>query len=206
MSIEIQQKSSSGLRLVPLETVMLSNRRIFVEGVINAQSASEFFKKILYFNDEDPSRPVDIFFNSMGGEINSGLLMYDVMQSSPAPIRTYCMGMAYSMAAILFVAGAPGQRYMLQDSKLMLHEPLIANFLEGGTTSSIKRISDDLNQVKRKLNHILSIHTGKPLKQIEKMIGGDKDRFFNYEESIEFGLCDGIFGINDVMKGRYSNG
>lgn len=110
------------------------------------------------------------------------------------------------MAAILFVAGAPGQRYMLQDSKLMLHEPLITNLLGGGTTSSIKRISDDLSQVKKKLNHILAIHTGKTEKQIEKMIGGDKDRFFNYEESIEFGLCDGIFGINDVMKGRYSNG
>lgn len=206
MTIEIQQKTSNGLRLVPLETVMLSNRRIFVDRVIDTQAANDFFKQILYFNDEDSAQPIDVFFNSMGGEINSGLLMYDAMQSSCVPIRTYCMGMAYSMAAILFVAGAPGQRYMLQDSKLMLHEPLITNLLGGGTTSSIKRISDDLNQVKKKLNHILAIHTGKTEKQIEKMIGGDKDRFFNYEESIEFGLCDGVFGINDVMKGRYSNG
>ena len=90
--MNIQVKSSNGITLMPLQTRLLASRKIFVESDITAESACEFMKQILYLNQEDSKKPIDVLINSMGGEINSGLLMYDIIQSSKAPIRMFCMG------------------------------------------------------------------------------------------------------------------
>lgn len=190
-------KSSNGITPVPADSRLLSQRRVFIEGEINAESALEFSKKILLLNDEDRQKPIDVLINSPGGEINSGMLMYDVIQASPAPIRMFCIGRAYSMGAVLFACGGHG-RYMLPHGELMLHEPLLGNQV-GGNSSSIKSISDNLLATKRKMNRILARHTGKSEEEVEKATS--YDHYFTPEESIDFGLCDEIVSFDRLMEG-----
>jgi len=195
--MNIQIKSSNGITLMPLETRLLASRKVFIEGEITAGTACEFVKQVLHLNQEDGRTPIDILINSPGGEINSGMLMYDVIQSSKAPIRLFCMGKAYSMAALLFASGAKGSRNMLPHSELMLHEPLLGERI-GGSSSSLKSISDSLQETKQKMNRILARHTGKSEDEVEKATGFD--HYFSPEESIAFGLCDEIIGFGRVME------
>lgn len=194
--MDIQVKSSNGITLVPIESQLMSNRKIFIEGEIDTNSACEFIKKVMYLNHESAQKPIDVLINTHGGEINSGLLIYDVIQSSCAPIRMFCIGKAYSMGAVLFACGNHG-RYMLPHAELMIHEPLLGNRV-GGNSSSIKSISDSLLETKEKLNQILAKHTGKSKKEIEQATS--YDHFFSPEESISFGLCDKIIDFDKVVE------
>ena len=194
--MHVQVKSSSGISLVPMETRLLADRKIFIEGEISAETACSFVKQVLYLNREDEKRPIDVLINTVGGEINAGMLMYDAIQSSLAPIRMFCIGSAYSMGAVLFASGGHG-RYMLPHSELMLHEPLLGSRV-GGSSSSIRSISDSLMETKRKMNQILAQHTGKTEEEVEKATA--YDHFFSPQESIEFGLCDAVVGLDKVLE------
>lgn len=195
--MNVQVKSSNGIALIPIETRLMANRQIFVEGEIDSERACEFAKKVLLLNHEDNQRPIDVLINSPGGEINAGLLMYDVIQASKAPIRLFCMGRAYSMSAVLFACGNHG-RYMLPHGELMIHEPLLGNRV-GGNSSSIRSISDSLLETKKKMNWILAKHTGKTEEEVEEATGFD--HYFSPEESVEFGLCDEIVGFDKIVEG-----
>lgn len=194
MNVEV--KSSSGITLVSLESRLFSKRKIFLEGEIESDSACEFIKKILLLSQEDSHSPIDVLINSQGGEINSGLLIYDVIQSSSTPIRMFCIGKAYSMGALLFACGNHG-RYMLPNAELMIHEPRLVSRV-GGTSSSIKSISDSLLDTKEKINQILVKHTGRTMEEIEQVTR--YDHFFSAEESISFGLCDEVIGFSKIME------
>ena len=175
----------------------MAKRKVFIEGEINAEKACEFVKQVMLLNAEDSQQPIDVLINSPGGEINSGMLMYDVIQASKAPIRMYCIGKAYSMGAVLFASGNNG-RYMLPHGELMIHEPLLGSRV-GGNSSSIKSISDSLLETKRKMNQILAKHTGKSEEEVEEATSFD--HYFSPEESIAFGLCDQIVGFDKIMEG-----
>ena len=190
-------KSSNGITQVSADSKLLSQRKVFIEGEITSEAACEFIKKVMVLNGEDSSKPIDVLINSPGGEINSGMVMYDVIQASKAPIRMFCIGRAYSMGAVLFACGNHG-RYMLQHSELMLHEPLLGNRV-GGNSSSIKSISESLLETKRKMNQILSKHTGKSEEEVEKATS--YDHYYSPEESKEFGLCDQIVDFSMIMEG-----
>lgn len=190
-------KSANGINQVSGDTKLLSQRKVFIEGEINSESACEFIKKIMILNSENSEEFIDVLVNSPGGEINSGMLMYDCIQDSKAPIRLFCIGRAYSMGAVLFASGNHG-RYMLPHSELMLHEPLLGNRV-AGNSSSIKSISESLLETKNKMNKILAKHTGKSEDEVEKATSFD--HYFNPEESKEFGLCDEIVGFNKIMEG-----
>ena len=195
--MNVQVKSSNGITLVPVDSKLMANRKIFIEGEIDAEKACEFVKEVMLLNGEDSQSPIHVLINSPGGEINSGMLMYDVIQASKAPIRMFCIGRAYSMGAVLFACGNHG-RYMLPHGELMIHEPLLGNRV-GGNSSSIKSISDSLLETKRKMNQILAKHTGKSEEEVEKATGFD--HYFSPEESVEFGLCDQIVGFDKIMEG-----
>ena len=188
-------KSSSGITQVSADSKLLSQRKVFIEGEISSESACEFIKKILILNEEDTDKPIDVLINSPGGEINSGMAIYDVIQASKAPIRMFCIGRAYSMGAVLFSSGNHG-RYMLPHSELMLHEPLLGNRVSGNS-SSIQSISESLLETKRRMNQILARHTGKSEEEVEKATS--YDHYYSPEESREFGLCDEIVDFNKIM-------
>lgn len=191
-----QIRSAGGMHLVPIQTVHLDKRRVFVEGQITMESACAFADQIMLLCDQS-HEPIHVFINSPGGEVKAGLLMYDVIQSSPAPIRMYCRGVAYSMAALLFACGNHG-RYLLPNSELMLHEPLLTSGVQG-SASSIKSISEGILAVREKLNGILAVHTGKTPEEIGEATA--YDHFFSAEESIAFGLADEIVGYDRMMGG-----
>lgn len=189
-------KSSSGITQISADSKLLSQRKVFIEGEISSESACEFIKKILILNEEDTDKPIDVLINSPGGEINSGMAIYDVIQASKAPIRMFCIGRAYSMGAVLFSSGNHG-RYMLPHSELMLHEPLLGNRVSGNS-SSIQSISESLLETKRRMNQILARHTGKSEEEVEKATS--YDHYYSPEESREFGLCDEIVDFNKIME------
>ena len=189
-------KSSSGITQVSADSKLLSQRKVFIEGEISSESACEFIKKILILNEEDTDKPIDVLINSPGGEINSGMAIYDVIQASKAPIRMFCIGRAYSMGAVLFSSGNHG-RYMLPHSELILHEPLLGNRVSGNS-SSIQSISESLLETKRRMNQILARHTGKSEEEVEKATS--YDHYYSPEESREFGLCDEIVDFNKIME------
>ena len=193
--MDIQVKSSNGITLVPLETRLLAQRRILISGEIDSESACIFMQQVMLLVSEDPNKPIDVLVNSPGGEINAGLLMYDIIQSSKVPIRMFCTGRAYSMGAVLFASGNHG-RYMLPHSELMIHEPLLGGRV-GGTSSSIKSISDSLMESRKMLNGILAAHTGRTVEEIDEATA--YDHYFNPEESVEFGLCDKICAFDCLL-------
>ena len=183
-------RTSGGITLIPMETRHLSKRRIHLRGKIDMESACAFLDQFLLLQDESPTDPIDILISSQGGEIQAGLMIYDLIRTSGVPVRTYCMGTAYSMAAVLFAAGTDG-RFMLPHSKLMLHEPLINQGI-GGNVTSFRAVSEELISVRDLLNGILSELTGKTAKEIEE--ASSYDHYFTAQESIDFGLADQIVG------------
>ena len=194
--MNIIEKSSNGIYQVSTDAKLMSNRKVFIEGEINAETACEFVKKIMILNMQDPNRPIDLFINTPGGCINSGMLYYDVIQASIAPIRTFCIGRAYSMGAVLLACGNHG-RYILPHGEVMIHEPLLGNCV-GGNSSSIRSISESLLETKRKMNQILAKHTGQTEERVEEATG--YDHYFDSEESLKFGLVDEIVDFRKLLE------
>ncbi len=190
------KRTSGGFHQIPLETLNYDRRVLSIQGGITQDSAFEFALSVAYLISVSDTDPITVYINSRGGEVDAGLLMYDVIQTSPAPIRLVTLGEAYSMAALIFSSGLHG-RYLLPNSKLMLHEPLI-DCPVGGNTSSIKTISDDMLATRDKINRFLAKHTGKPLKVIEKAT--NYDHFFTAEESVAFGLADEVITFGRLVK------
>lgn len=194
--MNIIEKSSNGISQVSADAKLMSNRKVFIKGEINAETACEFVKKIMILNMQDPNRPIDLLINTPGGCINSGMVYYDVIQASKAPIRTFCIGRAYSMGAVLLACGNHG-RYILPHGEVMIHEPLLGNRV-GGNSSSIKSISESLLETKRKMNQILAKHTGQSEEIVEEATG--YDHYFDSEESLKFGLVDEIVDFGKLLE------
>lgn len=185
-SIEVE--SAHGTREVTLTTRHLMNRIIFLNGSIDGQMANEFLSQFLYLQQEG-DKPVTIFINSPGGEVNAGLMIYDTIQGSNLPIDMVCTGRAASMAAVILAGGQKGHRHILKHSKVMIHEPLISNGV-GGSATSIKNISESIMETREICNSILAKHTGKTLQEINEATSFDN--YMNAEEAIAFGICDSI--------------
>ncbi|MDD7641371.1 MAG: ATP-dependent Clp protease proteolytic subunit [bacterium] len=184
----IEVEGVNGTREVSLYTRHLTNRNIFLNGEINADMANFFVTQLLYL-EETPDEPVNIYINSPGGEVNAGLMIYDAIQGSKLEINMICTGLAASMAAVLLAGGQRGSRYILRHSKVMIHEPLLANGV-GGSATSIRKISESIIETRELVNGILAKHTGKTVEEINEATSFDN--YMSAEEAIAFGLCDRI--------------
>jgi len=132
---------------------------------------------------------VNIYVNSIGGEVNAGLMIYDTIKAYRHPLNIYCTGIAASMAAIIVAGGQKGRRYILPHSKIMIHEPLISNGL-AGSASSVEQIAHNIVQTKTVLNQLLARDTGKTLEEVNKATSFDN--YMSAYQSIRFGICDKI--------------
>ena len=184
----IEVESAHGTREVALNTRHLMNRRIFLTGEIEPEMSNAFLSQLLYLEQESKA-PITIYINSPGGEVNAGLMIYDAIRGSDLQINMVCTGIAASMAAVILAGGQKKRRYILKHSKVMIHEPLIANGV-GGSATSIKNISESILETRQIVNSILAEHTGKSLEEINAATSFDN--FMNADEAIEFGLCDSI--------------
>lgn len=194
------ERGCNSITQMSLDTKLGEERILSIEGEIDSGIANEFRKQMLFLNRESSTVPITVCINSPGGEISQGLAMYDIIQGSVAPVKLVCTGEAYSMAAILLACGKPEHgRYILPNSKVMIHEPLIQGGV-GGKTSSIKSISDNLLETRRKLNGILAKHTGHTIDEIDESTS--YDHYFTAEEAVAYGLCDKVVDFSFLVKGE----
>lgn len=192
-------RGCNSITLMSTETKLGEDRFINIKGTIDSETADAFTEHLLILNRESTTDPITVLINSTGGSVSQGLLMYDAIQGSIAPVRLICKGEAYSMAAILLASGNPKHgRYILPNSKVMIHEPLIQGGV-GGKTSSIKSISDSLIETRQKLNGILAKHTGHTMEEIDEATS--YDHYFTAEEAVAFGLCDKVVDFSFLVKG-----
>lgn len=185
----VEVESYGGTRELSLWTKHFSNRKLFLTGPVTSEMADMFVAELLYLSRSN--EPIDIYINSPGGSVNAGLVIYDVIQACEGkiPIHMYCVGSASSMGAVILAGGQKGRRYILPHSKVMIHEPLIADGM-GGSASTIKKTAESILETKEIINGIISKHTGKTIEEVDEATSFDN--FMNAEEAIAFGLCDEI--------------
>ena len=195
----ILEKSYNSATTIPIDSKLFEMGHIFIENEITSESADAIKKQIMYLVYKSADKPIYIHINSLGGDINAGLVLYDIIQDYADRIYLVCTGRACSMAAVLLACGKKGRRFMLPNSEVMIHEPLISNQISGNC-SSIKATSMRLVAIKEKMNKILANHTGKSLQEIDEST--DFDNYMNAQEAVQFGLTDRIISFKDVMEGN----
>ena len=182
----IIKESSRGYDLIPIQDEMLSHREVELVGEVSADSVNALIRELRYLQSEEPEAPITLYINSPGGSVDSGMALYDVMQAVSCPVRTICVGLAASMAALLFVSGA--ERDMLPHSRLMIHDPLIIQ--TGGSALKLKAISDDLMETRQIIAKVIAEHSGKSMEEVLEKTANDS--YFRAEEAVKFGLADHI--------------
>ena len=185
----IETEGFQGSTQIRLDARFLKGSKVFLLGEITSESAVELTQKLMYLENESSVKRIKLYINSPGGEITSGLLIYDVLQAMTKEVDMYCLGMAASMAAVIFASGQKGHRHILPHSKTMIHEPLLGGGI-GGSATSIRHLSESIMDTKKLINEILAIHVGKTPEEIDKATSFDN--YMNAKESIEFGICDDI--------------
>lgn len=183
----IIRETSAGYFCCTILDEMLENREVECVGKIDSESVYSLCRQLRHLQRVSPSEEITIFINSPGGEVTSGLALYDVMKALSCPIRTVCMGTAASMGAVLFAAG--DKREILPNGKVMIHDPLIAGGL-GGSALELETISKNLMKTRSILGQILAKHTGRSLEEIYEKTAVDS--YFSAEEAVAFGLADRI--------------
>ena len=184
----VVEQTDRGERSYDIYSKLLEERIIFITGEINDAVANTVVAELLYLEAKDSAKDIDIYINSPGGSVTSGLAIYDTMNFIKCDVSTICIGMAASMAAFLLSSGKKGKRYALPSSEIMIHQPLGG---AQGQASDIKIQAEHILALKKKLNPVLAANTGKPIEQIEK--DTDRDNYLTAEDALGYGLIDKIF-------------
>ncbi len=183
------EKTGRGERQYDIYSRLLEDRIVFLGAEVDDQAANVVIAQLLFLQKENKTQDINLYLNSPGGSVTSGLAIYDTLQFVQCPVSTYCIGQASSMGAVLLAAGSPGKRYALPHSRIMIHQPWGGVH---GTASDISIQADEIKRLKKSLNEILAKHTGKSIEQIEK--DSDRDYFMSGAEAKEYGLVDEVLG------------
>ncbi len=184
------ERTSTGTNSVTLKSKLFEKRILFLDSEINSQTVNTLIAQISLLTSDNTNEPITILINSPGGSIRDGLVLIDVLKSSPCTIRTVSLGIAASMSAVILAAGTKGFRYISPNSQVMLHQPLIAGGTPGGSCSEIEAVANSLIQTKKHLDQLLTKLTGKSIKAIRSLTS--KDTYLNAREACENGLVDKI--------------
>jgi len=183
----VVEQTGRGERAYDIYSRLLKERIIFLGTEINDDVSNLVIAQLLFLQSEDAEKDISIYINSPGGVVTAGMAIYDTMQFVKCPITTYCMGQAASMGAVLLAAGTKGKRFALPNSRIMIHQPLGG---AQGQATDIEIQTKEILRMKKRLNEILSDHTGKPIKTIEK--DTDRDFFMSAAEAVAYGLVDEV--------------
>jgi len=183
----VVEQDARGERAYDIYSRLLKDRIIFLGSQVNDQVANAIIAQLLFLDAQDPEKDISIYINSPGGSITAGMAIYDTMQFIKADVSTICVGMAASMGAFLLTAGAPGKRYALPNSEVMIHQPL--GGVEG-QASDIQIRANRIIKMRENLNKILADRTGQPLERIDR--DTDRDYFMSAAEAKEYGLIDKV--------------
>lgn len=185
----ILKSSVRGIDLIPIEDMLLEESELFFVGEINSDTASKLIQKLMYLDQKDLEE-ITLYINSPGGEVMSGLAVYDYIKIMKSPVRTVTIGDAASMGAIIFLAGE--KREMLPHTRILIHDPSYGHLdVSGKKPHEIQRGVDSLNKIRETLAEIISEKTNKSLDEIYGITA--EDNYFTAEEAIDFGLATGIF-------------
>lgn len=187
----ILKETVRGIETVQIEDELLRGREIFLTREVDAQSSGELIKQLMYLEREDSEKEITLYINSPGGEVISGLAVYDYIQFMKAPLRTVCLGTAASMGAILFLAGE--KREMFLHTRLMIHDPSYSHRDIGGRKPhEIQHELDKLNETREALARIIADKTKKSMEEIYEVTADDT--YYSAKEAVDFGLATGIIG------------
>jgi ATP-dependent Clp protease, protease subunit len=183
----VVEQTNRGERAYDIYSLLLKQRIIFLVGPVNDAVASLVCAQLLYLESENPNKDINLYINSPGGVVTSGLAIYDTMQYVRPDVSTVCVGMAMSMGSLLLTAGAKGKRYSLPNSRIMLHQP--SGGAQGQATD-IEIQAREILSTRARLNEIYQKHTGQSREVIEPAV--ERDKFFSPQEAKEFGLIDDV--------------
>ncbi|HHX56989.1 MAG TPA: ATP-dependent Clp endopeptidase proteolytic subunit ClpP [Clostridiales bacterium] len=185
----VVEQTSRGERSYDIFSRLLNDRIIMLSDQVNDVTASLVIAQLLYLESQDAEKDINLYINSPGGSVTSGLAIYDTMKYIKCDVSTICIGLAASMGAFLLSSGAKGKRFALPNSEIMIHQPLISGGLSGQATD-IKIRADHLMRTKQNLNRILSENTGKAIEIVEA--DTERDNFMSAEEAMAYGLVDKV--------------
>jgi ATP-dependent Clp protease protease subunit len=188
---------SEGLGATDLNQRLLRERIVFLGSVVDQNTANRICAELLLLEAEDRDRDISLYINSPGGSVTDGLAIYDTMQYVNCDIRTICLGMAASMGQFLLCAGAPGKRFALPHSRILMHQPSAGGMQ--GQASDIAIQAEQIVYMKRMLAERIAFHTGQPVERIEA--DSDRDRWFTAEEALEYGFIDAVIDRSAVRQG-----
>ena len=183
----VVEQTSRGERSYDIYSRLLKERVIFLTGQVEDHMANLVVPQLLFLESENPDKDIFLYINSPGGSVTAGMSIYDTMQFIKPNVSTVCMGQACSMGAFLLAGGAPGKRYVLPNSRVMIHQPL-GGFQ--GQASDIQIHAQEILTIKQKLNSLLAEHTGQPLEVIER--DTDRDNFMSADQAVEYGIVDAV--------------
>lgn len=183
----VVEQTNRGERAYDIYSRLLKDRIIFIGSPIDDTVANLVIAQLLFLESEDPDKDINLYINSPGGSVYSGLAIYDTMQYIKPDVSTICVGLAASMGAVLLTAGAAGKRFALPNSRIMVHQPLGG---AQGQAVDIEIHAREILRIREQLNEILAKHTGKPVEQISR--DTDRDYFMSAEQAKEYGLIDGV--------------
>jgi ATP-dependent Clp protease protease subunit len=183
----VVEQTARGERAYDIFSRLLKERVVFLVGGVEDQVANLVIAQLLFLESENPDKDIHFYINSPGGSVSAGLAVYDTMQFIKPQVSTMCVGQAASMGAILLAGGAPGKRYCLPHSRVMIHQPL-GGFQ--GQASDFEIHTREILKARERLNNILAKHTGQPLERIQQ--DTERDHFLGAEEAKAYGLVDGV--------------
>jgi ATP-dependent Clp protease protease subunit len=189
------ETSGRGERAYDIFSLLLRNRIIFLGTPINDQVANLIVAQLLYLNQEDREAPISMYINSPGGQVYSGLAIYDTMQSISNPISTVAVGVTASFGTVLLTAGTKGQRYALPHATIHIHQPLGG---VQGQASDIEIEAREILRLKTRLNKILSLHTGQSIETIER--DTDRNFYMDAHNAVEYGVVDQVLTSSKENK------
>ena len=191
----VVEQTPRGERAFDIYSRLLKERVIFITGPIEDYMANLIVAQLLFLEAENPDKDINVYINSPGGSITSGMSIYDTMTYIKPDISTLCIGQSASMGAILLAGGTSGKRFALPNSRIMIHQPL-GGFQ--GQASDFEIHAKEILSMKKKLNEILAFHTGKEVDQLEK--DTERDNFMNGEEAKNYGLIDKVISEREQVK------
>lgn len=189
------EQTGRGERAYDIYSRLLKDRIIFIGTGIDDHVANIVIAQLLFLQMEDSKKDISIYINSPGGSVTAGLAIYDTMQFVTCDVNTYCMGISASMGAVLLAAGTKGKRFALPNSDIMIHQ------VSGGAqgqASDVERQVEFMFKLKKRLNRILSEHTGKSIEQVER--DADRDYYMSAKEACEYGLVDQVVESRKDLK------
>lgn len=192
----VVEQTGRGERSYDIYSRLLKDRIIFLGGQIDDHISNLVIAQLLFLEAEDPDKDIHLYINSPGGVVTSGLAIYDTMQYIKPPVATICVGQAASMAALLLCAGEKGKRYSLNNSRIMIHQPL-GGFQ--GQATDIHIQAQEILRLKQRLSEMLASHTGQPLGKVQS--DTERDYFMSGEEACSYGIIDSIMSRNTLGVG-----